>query len=280
MSRAIEYINSANLRLDGRRPHETRRVNITLGGYREADGSATYSIGGTKVVAMVFGPREGNLGRGLGGAGSGSTTSSTATFGGSAATVGILSGTSQSVAAEGTIACNISFVAFASERRRNPGSNKKQSQELAAAVESVARATCVLAQYPMSHIQIYIEVVQQDGSEKAACINAAIMALADASIAMRDSVVALTAGIIDNKVILDLTTQEVRSQCPSVLMVVNSHKTDAIVLFEMDCRVSEDALQKMVDGVTEGAKKMYAEYVDPVLRQHVTRMWEVKQQQH
>ena len=279
MSRAIEYINSANLRLDGRRPHETRRVNIALGGYREADGSATYSIGGTKVVAMVFGPREGNLGRGLGGSSSGGS-SSAATFGGSAATVGVLSGTSESVVTEGTIGCNVSFVAFASERRRNPGSNRKQAQELAAAVESVARATCVLAQYPMSHIQIYLEVVQQDGSEKAACINAAIMALADASIAMRDSVVAMTAGIIDNKVLLDLTTQETRSQCPSLLMVVNSHKPDAIVFFEMDCRVSEEALGKMVAGVTEGAAKMYAESVDPVLRQHVTQMWEVKQQQH
>lgn len=277
MSRAIEYINAANLRLDGRRPHETRRVAINLGGYPEADGSATYAIGGTKVLALVFGPREGNVGRSMGGGGSSSL--SNATFGGSSATVGVLSGTSEAMALEATVACNVAFVAFAGERRRNPASNKKQSQELSATVESVARSVLCLSQYPMSHIHIYIEVLQQDGSEKAACVNAAIMALADASIAMHDSVIAMTAGVIDNKIILDLTNQELRSQCPNLLMVVNSHQTEAIVLFEMDSRVSEEALERMVKEVSVGAKKMYEEAVDPVLRAHVTQMWQVKQQQ-
>jgi len=54
----MEYINISGLRLDGRRPHEVRRVRSQLGLFPRADGSALLEMGHTKVMAVVHGPRE------------------------------------------------------------------------------------------------------------------------------------------------------------------------------------------------------------------------------
>lgn len=54
----MEYINISGLRLDGRRPHEVRRIRSQMGLFPRADGSALLEMGLTKVLAVVHGPRE------------------------------------------------------------------------------------------------------------------------------------------------------------------------------------------------------------------------------
>lgn len=46
------------LRLDGRRPHELRRIRCKLGVFEQPDGSAYLEQGNTKVLAAVFGPHQ------------------------------------------------------------------------------------------------------------------------------------------------------------------------------------------------------------------------------
>lgn len=48
------------LRLDGRRSHELRSINASMGviSGRLSEGSAFFEIGNTRVMATVFGPRE------------------------------------------------------------------------------------------------------------------------------------------------------------------------------------------------------------------------------
>lgn len=46
------------LRLDGRRPHELRRIECSLGLLTQADGSAYLEQGNTKVLATVYGPHD------------------------------------------------------------------------------------------------------------------------------------------------------------------------------------------------------------------------------
>ena len=48
----------SGLRLDGRRPSETRRIKGRFGLFDSVDGSAYLEMGNTKVVAAVYGPRE------------------------------------------------------------------------------------------------------------------------------------------------------------------------------------------------------------------------------
>lgn len=45
-------------RIDGRRPNELRKIQCEVGVFAQADGSAIFSQGNTKVVATVYGPHE------------------------------------------------------------------------------------------------------------------------------------------------------------------------------------------------------------------------------
>lgn len=46
------------LRLDGRRSHELRRIQCSMGVLTQADGSAKLEQGNTKVLATVYGPHD------------------------------------------------------------------------------------------------------------------------------------------------------------------------------------------------------------------------------
>jgi len=54
----VEYVTPEGLRLDGRRPHELRRMQSRMGVLCESDGSAYVEMGNTKVLVAVYGPRE------------------------------------------------------------------------------------------------------------------------------------------------------------------------------------------------------------------------------
>ena len=55
MSR-VELI-SDDLRVDGRRPQELRQFNSSIG-IISADGSCYLSIGNTKLIVQIYGPKE------------------------------------------------------------------------------------------------------------------------------------------------------------------------------------------------------------------------------
>ena len=50
----LEILSPEELRLDGRRPHELRRMGV----FKQADGSAYIEMGNTKALATVYGPHE------------------------------------------------------------------------------------------------------------------------------------------------------------------------------------------------------------------------------
>ncbi|CAA2954496.1 exosome complex component RRP41 homolog [Olea europaea subsp. europaea] len=56
----MEYVSPEGLRLDGRRPTEMRQLRAEVGVVAKADGSASFEMGNTKVIAAVYGPREVN----------------------------------------------------------------------------------------------------------------------------------------------------------------------------------------------------------------------------
>lgn len=53
-----ELISKIELRADGRRANELRRIRCKLGVFREPDGSAYLEQGLTKVLAAVYGPHQ------------------------------------------------------------------------------------------------------------------------------------------------------------------------------------------------------------------------------
>ena len=47
----MEFLSPEGLRMDGRRPKELRKLHCEVGTLGEADGSATFDMGNTKVTA-------------------------------------------------------------------------------------------------------------------------------------------------------------------------------------------------------------------------------------
>lgn len=50
------------LRVDGRRPHELRKLKCEVGVFDQADGSSFLEQGNTKVLASVYGPHDVRIG--------------------------------------------------------------------------------------------------------------------------------------------------------------------------------------------------------------------------
>ena len=53
-----ELLNENNIRIDGRKIDELRKVTIKAGVIPNANGSAYVEFGGNKVMAAVYGPKE------------------------------------------------------------------------------------------------------------------------------------------------------------------------------------------------------------------------------
>ncbi|HIH44456.1 MAG TPA: exosome complex exonuclease Rrp41, partial [Candidatus Methanoperedenaceae archaeon] len=58
MNQKPEKLIDNGVRLDGRSPDELRPVKIDVGILNRADGSCYLELGGNKVIAAVYGPRE------------------------------------------------------------------------------------------------------------------------------------------------------------------------------------------------------------------------------
>ena len=54
----LEFLSDQGFRIDGRKPHELRRIQCRLGVFNQADGSAYLEQGNTKVLAAVYGSHE------------------------------------------------------------------------------------------------------------------------------------------------------------------------------------------------------------------------------
>ncbi len=80
-----------------------------------------------------------------------------------------------------------------------------------------------------------MQVLQADGGTRAACINAAFLALADAGVPMRDSVAACAAGYLDATPLLDLNYIEDSGGGPDVTVALHI-KQDKVVLLQADNR--------------------------------------------
>lgn len=100
-------------------------------------------------------------------------------------------------------------------------------------------------------------------------MNAATLAVIDAGIPMKDYVCACSASYIKDTALLDINYFEESSGCAAELIVATLPKWDQIVLLEMNGRLHEDHLSKVLDTAVKGCKDVYS-ILDAAVREHVT----------
>lgn len=69
-------------------------------------------------------------------------------------------------------------------RRQRKGRGDRRTAELASTVRNALEETILVDLFPKAQIDLGIQVLQADGSVLAACINAAMLAVADAGAAL------------------------------------------------------------------------------------------------
>lgn len=123
----LEILSPEGLRLDGRRPHELRKIVCRVGVLSQADGSAYIEMGNTKALATVYGPHE---------------------------------ATSKAKALHDRVLLNCQFgmATFSTgERKRKPRGDRK-STELSMIIRRTFEAAILTELYPRSQIDIFVQV--------------------------------------------------------------------------------------------------------------------------
>lgn len=114
---------------------------------------------------------------------------------------------------------------------------------MAATIKSTFEPVIQTNLYPRSKIDIFVQVLQQDGSLLQACINATTLALISAGIPLLDFVCAVTGGVHAASPLLDLTLLE-ENDIPNVTVAMMP-KTAKVTLVTMETRLHVDRFEEI-----------------------------------
>ncbi|KAL4234845.1 Exosome complex component RRP41 [Mactra antiquata] len=233
----IELLSDQGFRVDGRKANELRRIQCRLGVFTQADGSAYIEQGNTKILAAVYGPHE------------------------------IRGSRSKALHDKVLVNCQYSMATFSTgERKRRPRGDRK-SKEMTMHLQQTFDAAILTSLYPRSQIDIFVEVLQSDGGNYCASVNAATLALIDAGIPLKDYVCACSASFVNDKPIMDISYLE-ESSGGAELIVATLPKSEQIVFLEMNSRLHEDNLSHVLDMAVKGCKDIH-DVLDQAVREHV-----------
>lgn len=111
--------------------------------------------------------------------------------------------------------------------------------------------------YPRSQIDIFVQVLQQDGGLLQACINGTTLALVNAGIPLLDFVCAVTGGVHSTSPMLDLTLLE-ENDIPNVTVAMMP-KTGKVTLVTMETRLHVDRFEEIFRLAGDAGKVIHGE---------------------
>ena len=225
MIEEVFFISSENkqLRADGRAYDELRPIKIKAGVLKRADGSAYVEVGGNKILASVYGPRETYIRRLL-------------------------------KPNTGVIKVRYNMAPFSVDDRKRPGPDRR-SNEISKIAADALRPALMLESFPRSMVDISIEIIEAEGGTRCAGITAAAVALADAGIPMGDLPVGCAAGKMNGDIVLDLSEKEDKEGQADVPIVILP-RTGEITLLQADGKLTEDEFEEALDLAMEGCMRI------------------------
>lgn len=129
--------------------------------------------------------------------------------------------------------------------------------ELASTIKSTFEPVVQTSIYPRSQIDIFVQVLQQDGGLLQACINGTTLALANAGIPLVDFVCAVTGGVHSTSPMLDLTTLE-ENDIPHVTVAMIP-RTGKVTLVTMETRLHVDRFEEILRLAVDAGKVIHKE---------------------
>ncbi|HEW93706.1 MAG TPA: exosome complex exonuclease Rrp41 [Thermoprotei archaeon] len=216
-------------RVDGRKPDEMRSYKIKAHVLKNADGSAEIRLGKNWIVAAVYGPKE-----------------HFPKF--------------EVLHDRAILNCRYHMTPYSTSERKSPKPSRREI-ELSKVIRSALEQAVILEEYPEMSIDVFIEVLQADGSTRVASITAAAVALADAGIPMKDLVVGCSAGKINGRIIVDVGEYEDK-EGEADLPIAIMPNLRRVVLLQMDGKLTHEEFKKAFDMALKGAYKLYEEQIN------------------
>ncbi len=210
-------------RLDGRTQNQLRPIKIEAGVLNRADGSCYLEMGGNKVVAAVYGPRE-------------------------------VHPRHQAKPTTAVVRYRYNMASFSVEDRKRPGPDRR-SIEISKVSREALEPVIFKEYFPKSAIDIFVEILQADAGTRAAGINAASVALADAGIPMRGLVSSCAVGKADGVLLLDLNKEEDNHGEADMPVAMTQH--DEITLLQMDGHMTLEEFEEGLEMAKQGCREIY-----------------------
>ncbi|XP_046386853.1 exosome complex component MTR3-like [Ischnura elegans] len=168
-------------RNDGRKNDQLREIFLKTAVISQAKGSAYLEMNKTKVICSVFDPRE--IPR------------------------------KSEFSVNGELYCEFKYAPFSGLRRRGHQQDADEKQMSVHLKRALEPAVC-RHEFPNLQVDVYVLVLENDGSALAAAITCAGLALADASVPMFDLVVGVSMGITSDGIkFIDPTLDEEAACC-------------------------------------------------------------------
>lgn len=260
----------SNLRNDGRRPGEIRRVRIQMGPLptttsttveEAVGGSALFEMGLTVALATVRGPVA-------------------------------CARRADERPDRAILDVSVYSAPFAAvgDRRVTNANTDRRLIELSHLVTKALEATIHLSLFPKSRIQIGIVILADDGGRLCATLNAASLALVDAGIPVKDILCACSAGFAgsggaasgssgNDMTLVDLNRQEESSnggQDAVCLPCAMLPQRGTVVLAQAEARLPDfDTLDRVMEAAMEGCRAIF-DVMQAAIRERASLLLEMR----
>lgn len=223
----VKLLTEEGKRLDGRALNELRKFRIEAGILKNANGSAYIEWGRNKILVAVYGPKE-------------------------------VHPRHEALPDRMLLRCRYSMLPFSVVEERKSPSPTRREVEISKVIREALEPAIFLEEYPRTSVDIFIEVIEADGSTRVASITAASVALADAGIPMGDLVAGVSAGKIEGKLALDLSGLEDQygeGDMPIAMMP----RLGEVTLLQADGKFTKEEIVQALAMAREAIMKLYEE---------------------
>ncbi|MBW2971613.1 exosome complex exonuclease Rrp41 [Candidatus Woesearchaeota archaeon] len=213
-------------RTDGRDWTEIRPMEAKAGVIKRAHGSGWFKIGNTEAYAAVYGPRE-------------------------------MFPRFMQNPEKGVLRVHYNMMPFSSAGERIRPGPSRRSKEISHVAQKALLPVVDLNEFSNAVVDVFIELPQTDAGTRCAGICAAAIALADAGVPMKDMVCAISAGKVEDKMLVDLNYEEDSHEHGVDIPMAMLHNTKQISLLQMDGEIKLDELKKAVELVKGACEKIF-----------------------
>ena len=218
--------------VDGRFPEQMRAFSMRPSVITTAKGSCYLEIGKTKLTCAIYGPRgTGKIGK---------------TF-----------------LDQGNVYCEVDLLPFASEKRR-PFQREAEEQELSKLLQEALETVVRRDTFPNSVVDVYINVIEDDGGVLAAAITAASVSLSLAGIQQLDTLIACSTLCTQTCPLIDPSRFELDSPSASKMTVAIMANTGEIAQIFLNGACEDVLMREALSLASDGCHAIY-EQVKPVL---------------